>query len=181
MSFQQIWVMWLDGNPSLGEEGWFGRKTFWWFKFPWWPFFGYFSKRLPYIGSNTCPVSQVLRKYAGNAFKATQQPRYPFYRAHAHLTSKRREPWLFDTAVLDKVRESVLTRYRLLPMWWLGTVRMPKVWSCETLKNSKMSMKALHLFNKKHATSHKFIWQNLYTYIHIYKWNCQFSLKQIEV
>lgn len=43
---------------------------------------------------------------------------YPFYRAHAHLTSKRREPWVFGTTVLEKVRSAVLTRYRLLPMWY---------------------------------------------------------------
>lgn len=43
---------------------------------------------------------------------------YPFYRAHAHLTSKRREPWIFGTTVLEKVRSAVLTRYRLLPMWY---------------------------------------------------------------
>ena len=144
------------------------KKTFWWFKFPWWPFFGYFSKRLPYIGSNTCPVSQVLRKYAGNAFKATQQPRYPFYRAHA--PSHQQTPW----AVALRYRcfgQGAWERPYALPAAAnvvAGTVRMPKVWSCETLKNSKMSMKALHLFNKKHATSHKFIWQKsiyIYTYI----------------
>lgn len=50
--------------------------------------------------------------------------RYPFYRAHAHLTSKRREPWIFGSAVLEKVRSAVLMRYRLLPMWHHG--RQPK-------------------------------------------------------
>eukprot|EP00439_Symbiodinium_sp_Y106_P044205 s2580_g5.t1 len=43
---------------------------------------------------------------------------YPFYRAHAHLTTKRREPWLLGGSVLAKVRKAVLTRYRMLPTWY---------------------------------------------------------------
>eukprot|EP00931_Biecheleriopsis_adriatica_P112999 TRINITY_DN8790_c0_g2_i1.p1 TRINITY_DN8790_c0_g2~~TRINITY_DN8790_c0_g2_i1.p1 ORF type:complete len:970 (+),score=180.46 TRINITY_DN8790_c0_g2_i1:390-2912(+) len=43
---------------------------------------------------------------------------YPFYRAHAHLTTKRREPWLFGEEVTAKIRQAVLARYRLLPMWY---------------------------------------------------------------
>jgi len=43
---------------------------------------------------------------------------YPFYRAHAHLTTKRREPWLFGPQVTAMIREAVLTRYQLLPMWY---------------------------------------------------------------
>ena len=122
MSFQQKWGVWLDGNPGWWF-GWFGSDILM-NQVSMIRFICKFSKRLPYIGSNNCPKAH--------------QPRYPFYRAHAHLTSKRREPWLFGTAVLDKVRESVLTRYRLLPMWWLSTVRMPKVWSCVTLKKTML-------------------------------------------
>merc|ERR1739848_702421 len=43
---------------------------------------------------------------------------YPFYRAHAHLTTKRREPWLMGAEVTDLVREAVFARYRLLPHWY---------------------------------------------------------------
>mmetsp|Transcript_165875 Transcript_165875/g.527382 ORF Transcript_165875/g.527382 Transcript_165875/m.527382 type:complete len:974 (+) Transcript_165875:62-2983(+) len=43
---------------------------------------------------------------------------YPFYRAHAHLTSKRREPWLFGEETTALVRQTVLTRYQMLPMWY---------------------------------------------------------------
>ncbi|CAE7531474.1 unnamed protein product, partial [Symbiodinium necroappetens] len=43
---------------------------------------------------------------------------YPFYRAHAHLTTKRREPWLLGGSVLGKVRKAVLARYRMLPTWY---------------------------------------------------------------
>lgn len=127
VSFQQIWVMWLDGNP-----GWWTRmirkKDFLMIQVSMVDFFDIF--RRGYLISEVTTVPR-LREYAGNTLKATHQPRYPFYRAHAHLTSKRREPWLFGTAVLDKVRESVLTRYRLLPMWWLGTVRI----RCEAVRH----------------------------------------------
>merc|ERR1719362_1587897 len=43
---------------------------------------------------------------------------YPFYRAHAHLTTKRREPWLLAASDTALVRSAVLTRYRLLPTWY---------------------------------------------------------------
>ncbi|CAE8653435.1 unnamed protein product [Polarella glacialis] len=43
---------------------------------------------------------------------------YPFYRAHVHLTTKRREPWLFGESITAKVRQAVTTRYQLLPMWY---------------------------------------------------------------
>eukprot|EP00929_Paragymnodinium_shiwhaense_P111122 TRINITY_DN7873_c0_g2_i4.p1 TRINITY_DN7873_c0_g2~~TRINITY_DN7873_c0_g2_i4.p1 ORF type:complete len:687 (-),score=130.23 TRINITY_DN7873_c0_g2_i4:40-2100(-) len=43
---------------------------------------------------------------------------YPFYRAHAHLTTKRREPWLFGEQATARIRSAVSTRYQLLPMWY---------------------------------------------------------------
>jgi len=43
---------------------------------------------------------------------------YPFYRAHAHLTTKRREPWLFGQEATDLVRDTVRLRYEMLPMWY---------------------------------------------------------------
>ncbi|CBZ50284.1 hypothetical protein NCLIV_007580 [Neospora caninum Liverpool] len=57
---------------------------------------------------------------------------YPFYRAHAHMDTKRREPWLFSKTSVDLVREAVLVRYTLFaeyalkgdpvvrPLWWLS-------------------------------------------------------------
>ncbi|CAJ1394490.1 unnamed protein product [Effrenium voratum] len=61
---------------------------------------------------------------------------YPFYRAHAHLTSKRREPWLFEPQVTELVRQAVVARYRLLPMWYtlaaewalLGSPMIRPIW-----------------------------------------------------
>ena len=42
----------------------------------------------------------------------------PFMRAHAHLDTKRREPWLFDKHTLAVIRRSIRDRYRLLPLWY---------------------------------------------------------------
>jgi mannosyl-oligosaccharide alpha-1,3-glucosidase len=39
----------------------------------------------------------------------------PFFRAHAHLETKRREPWLFGDEILRLTRSAVLVRYALLP------------------------------------------------------------------
>ncbi|KAG0240435.1 hypothetical protein BGW41_006956 [Actinomortierella wolfii] len=43
---------------------------------------------------------------------------YPFFRAHAHLDSKRREPWLFGEPYTSRIREAVRTRYAYLPFWY---------------------------------------------------------------
>jgi len=43
---------------------------------------------------------------------------YPFYRGHAHLITKRREPWLRGPEVTARIREAVLSRYELMPMWY---------------------------------------------------------------
>ncbi|KAF9576907.1 hypothetical protein EC968_000032 [Mortierella alpina] len=43
---------------------------------------------------------------------------YPFFRAHAHLDSRRREPWLFGEPYTTQIREAVRTRYALLPFWY---------------------------------------------------------------
>ncbi|KAG0328218.1 hypothetical protein BGZ99_005884 [Dissophora globulifera] len=43
---------------------------------------------------------------------------YPFFRAHAHVDSKRREPWLFGEPYTTQIREAVRTRYAYLPFWY---------------------------------------------------------------
>jgi alpha 1,3-glucosidase len=42
----------------------------------------------------------------------------PFYRGHAHLETKRREPWVYGDAVADKMRHIVALRYSFLPLWY---------------------------------------------------------------
>ena len=42
----------------------------------------------------------------------------PFFRAHAHLDSKRREPYLLDEPHKSTVRNILRLRYTLLPVWY---------------------------------------------------------------
>ena len=42
----------------------------------------------------------------------------PFFRAHAHLDSKRREPYLLDEPYKSIVRDILRLRYSLLPVWY---------------------------------------------------------------
>jgi len=43
---------------------------------------------------------------------------YPFFRAHAHHQTKRREPWLFGEPYTTLIRSAIRTRYSLLPFWY---------------------------------------------------------------
>ena len=40
---------------------------------------------------------------------------YPFFRGHAHLETKRREPWLFGDETTAIIRDAIRERYALLP------------------------------------------------------------------
>lgn len=42
----------------------------------------------------------------------------PFFRAHAHLDTKRREPWLFEDKYKNLMRDAIRHRYALLPFWY---------------------------------------------------------------
>ncbi|XP_023700696.2 neutral alpha-glucosidase AB-like isoform X1 [Paramormyrops kingsleyae] len=42
----------------------------------------------------------------------------PFFRAHAHLDTPRREPWLFGPQNTALIRDAVRQRYALLPYWY---------------------------------------------------------------
>lgn len=42
----------------------------------------------------------------------------PFFRAHAHIDTKRREPYLFDEPVRRTLRGLLQLRYRMLPVWY---------------------------------------------------------------
>ncbi|KAF8027470.1 hypothetical protein BT93_E0391 [Corymbia citriodora subsp. variegata] len=43
---------------------------------------------------------------------------YPFFRAHAHQDTKRREPWLFGERNTELIRDAIRTRYMLLPLFY---------------------------------------------------------------
>ena len=42
----------------------------------------------------------------------------PFFRGHAHLDTKRREPWVFGDPFTGILRQAALVRYSLLPYWY---------------------------------------------------------------
>jgi hypothetical protein len=42
----------------------------------------------------------------------------PFFRGHAHLETKRREPWLFDEPFTSYIRAAIKIRYSLLPYFY---------------------------------------------------------------
>ena len=42
----------------------------------------------------------------------------PFFRAHAHIDTKRREPFLLDQPYKRIVKDLLRLRYSLLPMWY---------------------------------------------------------------
>lgn len=53
----------------------------------------------------------LVRWYQTGAFS-------PFFRAHAHLDCRRREPWLFSDDTKRRIRNAIRKRYRLLPFWY---------------------------------------------------------------
>ncbi|KAG1957789.1 neutral alpha-glucosidase AB [Pimephales promelas] len=58
------------------------------------------------------PSTELLvRWYQAGAYQ-------PFFRAHAHIDTPRREPWLFGPENTALIREAVRQRYALLPYWY---------------------------------------------------------------
>nr|XP_055056776.1 neutral alpha-glucosidase AB isoform X1 [Misgurnus anguillicaudatus] len=58
------------------------------------------------------PSTELLvRWYQAGAYQ-------PFFRAHAHLDTPRREPWLFGPENTALIRDAVRQRYALLPYWY---------------------------------------------------------------
>jgi alpha 1,3-glucosidase len=58
------------------------------------------------------PDAQLLvRWYQAGAF-------YPFFRAHAHIETQRREPWLFGEDNMNLIRAAIQRRYSLLPYYY---------------------------------------------------------------
>ncbi|KAI5122326.1 hypothetical protein M0805_002493 [Coniferiporia weirii] len=43
---------------------------------------------------------------------------FPFFRAHAHIDTKRREPYLLDEPYKSILRDIIRLRYKLLPAWY---------------------------------------------------------------
>ncbi|XP_064359268.1 neutral alpha-glucosidase AB isoform X2 [Dromaius novaehollandiae] len=53
----------------------------------------------------------LVRWYQAGAYQ-------PFYRAHAHMDTVRREPWLFGEENTALIRAALRQRYALLPFWY---------------------------------------------------------------
>ncbi|CAG8800492.1 20870_t:CDS:2, partial [Dentiscutata erythropus] len=53
----------------------------------------------------------LIRWYQAGAFQ-------PFFRAHSHIDTKRREPWLFGDPYTGYIRDIIRERYALLPLWY---------------------------------------------------------------
>ncbi|XP_068779723.1 neutral alpha-glucosidase AB isoform X2 [Struthio camelus] len=58
----------------------------------------------------------LVRWYQAGAYQ-------PFFRAHAHLDTVRREPWLFGPENTALIRAAVRQRYALLPFWYTAFYR----------------------------------------------------------
>ncbi|KAG8741322.1 hypothetical protein FRC10_002984 [Ceratobasidium sp. 414] len=57
------------------------------------------------------PPDMLVRWYQVGAFA-------PFFRAHAHIDTKRREPYLLDEPYREMVRNILKLRYSMLPVWY---------------------------------------------------------------
>ena len=56
-------------------------------------------------------VEMLVRWYQAGAFM-------PFFRAHAHIDTKRREPYLYDEPYKGMMRDAIRLRYQMLPIWY---------------------------------------------------------------
>ncbi|KAL3312851.1 hypothetical protein Ciccas_008552 [Cichlidogyrus casuarinus] len=61
---------------------------------------------------NNPEVNLLTRWYQAGAYQ-------PFFRAHAHLDTPRREPWLYPEETVNRIRSAVEQRYALLPYWYM--------------------------------------------------------------
>lgn len=73
------------------------------------------------------PTPELLvRWYQAGAFM-------PFFRAHAHIDTKRREPYLFEEPTRSYLRDALRLRYAMLPVWYnafhaAATKGYPVIW-----------------------------------------------------
>lgn len=60
---------------------------------------------------NNPDAELLVRWYQAGAFT-------PFFRGHAHIETKRREPWLFGPENTNMIRAAIRARYQYLPLWY---------------------------------------------------------------
>jgi len=51
----------------------------------------------------------------------------PFFRSHAHIDTKRREPWVFGDDKMAYMRDAIKTRYNILPLYYTLFYELEKV------------------------------------------------------
>jgi len=72
---------------------------------------------LPFSGAdvggffNNPDAELLVRWYQAGAFT-------PFFRGHAHIETKRREPWLFGEDNTNLIRSAIRKRYQYMPLWY---------------------------------------------------------------
>ena len=57
----------------------------------------------------------------------------PFFRSHAHIDTKRREPWVFGDDKMAYMRDAIKTRYNILPLYYTLFYELEKAWSLTQL------------------------------------------------
>lgn len=59
----------------------------------------------------------LVRWYAVGAFS-------PFFRSHAHIDSKRREPYLLLEPYKGMIKDFIKLRYTMIPIWYTAFIEM---------------------------------------------------------
>lgn len=73
------------------------------------------------------PTHELLvRWYQAGAFM-------PFFRAHAHIDTKRREPYLFEEPIRGYIKDALRLRYALLPVWY-NAFKEASVWGLPVIR-----------------------------------------------
>lgn len=57
----------------------------------------------------------------------------PFFRAHAHIDTKRREPYLFEEPIRGYLKDALRLRYALLPVWY-NAFKEASVWGLPIMR-----------------------------------------------
>ena len=108
-------------------------------------------------------VSTILMYFIELQLRFPQAGAYqPFFRAHAHLDTRRREPWLLPEENMRVIREAVRARYALLPYWYTlfynaetsGSPIMKPLWVDFPADKSIFPVDDEHLVGQCHEKCH---------------------------
>ena len=93
-------------------------------------------------------------------------------RNHAHIETKRREPWLFGDRMTSLIRSAVRRRYALLPYWYTlfyegeikGVPPMRPLWAHYPADPKTFGIQDAHLIGKFHfpkvlGSFERFLWK----------------------